>query len=237
MTHRLQRARLRAFSITALLLIASSLCAQTPAFDKGALTAKMAENKKKLEQYTYLQKTEVFVLDKLRTTRVQSIHYNTVTGAKIVTLVSSDPPIVEQQAEDARRRNGGIIRRAIQEKRDETKAYIERLTALMQQYLPPNPTTLKAAMSRVQISAPVGGDVKVAFANYVKPGDNFTLSVDQSTKTVKDVSVTSTLDTDPVTFHVSFSQLPDGTNYPGSTLIESPVKDIRIQVSTSDYHK
>jgi hypothetical protein len=238
MTYRRKMVTLCGLTISALIFVGSSLHAQMADMDRAALTRKVAENKKQLEQYTYLQTTKVFLLSKLRTTRVERVHYDPTTGEKIATFVSSDPPPQTQQDD---RIQGGPIQRAIQRRReeikDEVKDYIVRLTGLMKQYLPPAPDRIKADMPSANISVPTNGEVKITFPNYWKQGDQLTLTVDKVSKTLKDVLVTSTLDLDPVTFHVSFSQLPDGTNYPASTSLESPAKDLRILVTTSDYQK
>jgi hypothetical protein len=136
-----------------------------------------------------------------------------------------------------RRVLGQIKERKIEEKKDEIKEYVGRLTGLMSQYLPPNSDRIKAAMSRALITPPADGVAKVTLPDYLKAGDKMTLTLDSTSKTLTQILVNSMLDSDPVSFEVNFNKLPDGTNYPSLTSIDSPAKELRIQVSTSDYRK
>jgi hypothetical protein len=222
------------------LLVALSLTtlihAQMGMGNNGEITEKITENGKKLKQYNHLQKTEVFFKGDLRTTKLARIHYDSVTGEKI-----SEPMETEAAATDPqggrRRVLGQIKERKIEEKKDEIKEYVERLTGLMSQYLPPNSDRIKAAMSRALITPPADGVAKVTLPDYLKAGDKMTLTLDSTSKTLTQILVNSMLDSDPVSFEVNFNKLPDGTNYPSLTSIDSPAKELRIQVSTSDYRK
>jgi hypothetical protein len=217
-------------------LLTVSLHAQMGMGGNGEMAEKVAENSKKLKQYTHLQKTEVFFKEELRKTSLARVHYDSVTGEKFSEPL--DAPAPEADAQGGRRRVLGQIKeRKIEEKKDEMKEYIERLTGLMSQYLPPNADRLKAAMPHAQVTPPSDGVAKIVLADYLKAGDKMTLFADPSTKTLSKILVNSSLDSDPVSFQVDFSRLPDGTNYPASTSIDSPAKELRIQVTTSDYHK
>lgn len=216
--------------------LASFAYAQMGMGGNGDMAEKMAENGKKLKQYNYLQKTEVFFKGDLRTTKMARVHHDSVTGEKISEPMET--AAAETQPDTGRRRMLGQIKeRKIEEKKDEMKEYIERLTGLMSQYLPPNSDRVKAAMPHALITPPADGVAKVTFPDYMKSGDKMILSVDPATKALNEVLVNSSLDDDPVSFQVKFNKLPDGTNYPSLTTIDSPAKQLRIQVSTSDYRK
>jgi hypothetical protein len=204
--------------------------------NNGEMTEKIAENGKKLKQYNYLQKTEVFFKGNLRTTKLARVHYDSVTGEKISEPMETQPAATEPQG-GRRRVLGEIKERKIEEKKDEMKEYVERLTGLMSQYLPPNSDRIKAAMSRALIMPPADGVAKVTLPDYLKAGDKMSLTLDSTSKTLTQILVNSMLDSDPVSFQVNFNKLPDGTNYPSLTSIDSPAKELRIQVSTSDYRK
>jgi len=203
----------------------------------GDMAEKMAENSKKLKEYNYLQKTEIFYKGESKGIKMARVHFDSVTGEKIVEPM--DSPAAETQPENGGRRRllGQVKERKIEEKKDEMKDYIERLTGLMQQYLPPNSDRVKAAMSRALMTPPSNGVAKITLPDYLKSGDKMVLSVEPATKALTEVAVNSTLDNDPVSFQVNFNKLPDGTNYPSLTSIDSPAKELRIQVTTSDYRK
>jgi len=212
-------------------LLATPVFAQ---FAGGEFAANMAENSKKLKQYTYLQKTEVYLRGELRTSKRAEVHFDSVSGEKIVVPLNS-----EDAAEAAPAGPRGRIRsRIVERKKDEMKDYVDRLVGLMGQYLPPNPDRVKAAMAQAQITPPAEGqDARVELSHYLKPGDRVTLSVNAATKKLNQIAIQSDLDGDPVSFLVSFARLPDITNYPATTSIKAEAKALEIRVSTSDYRK
>lgn len=219
--------------VSAIVLGLVAFCAAQMATGGGGQMAEnMAENSKKLKQYTYLQKTEVFLKGEARSTKVDQVHYDS-SGQKVVVPVSSTPSAEGQQGG-----GGGRLRqRVVEKKKDEMKDYIERLVGLMGQYLPPNGDRIKAAMPRAQITPPSGGEAKIALPDYLKQGDTMTLSIEPATKALSKILINSSLDEDPVKFTIDFAKLPDGTNYPSMTSIQSPSKELEIRVTTSDYHK
>jgi len=194
----------------------------------GEFRNSMAENSQKLKQYTYLQKTEVYLKGELKSTKLDQVHYDATTGEKVTVPLTSPPP------EQSGRRLG---HRMVEKKKDEMKEYVERLVGMMGQYLPPNPDRVKAAWPRAQITPPSNGVAKIALNGYLKPGDVMNLSFNTETKHLTQILVNSKLDDDPVSYLVSFSTLPDGTNYPALTSIQSQAKNLEIRVKTSDYHK
>jgi hypothetical protein len=226
--------RLRAFCLfLPIVLVACSATAQMGG--GGALTASVAENSRKLKQYTYKQTTQLYLGGELRKTQLAQVHYDS-SGQRVV--VPQDPPDEQQSQQPGRRRLGGrIIAKKIEEKKDEMKEYVERLVGLMGQYLPPNPDRLKAAAPKAQVSMSESGDAKIAMKDYLKPGDLMTLAVDPSNKQLNQIVINSWLDEDPASFVVNFARLKDGTNYPSLTTVQSTAKQLELRVTTSDYHK
>lgn len=189
----------------------------------------IAANKRKLQQYTYLQETEVYVGGRLRNTRVARVHYDPVTGAKVSVPLDSG---------NAERPQGRRLRaRIIRKRRNEMKAYIQRLLRLMREYLPPAPSAIKLAMPRARITPAAGRDFRVTFNSYVKPGDRVIFRINRTTRKLDQISIRSRMDGDPVSFDVVFARLADGTNYPSVTSIKSGAKNLEVRVIASDYRK
>ena len=223
------------YSTLLFLILTAALASQAYAqMGGGEFAATIAENSKKLKQYTYTQKTQVYFKGELRTTKMSQVHFDTTTGEKVVVPMDMDD--AAQQPEQGR---GGRLReRIVEKKRDEMKEYVERLVGLMHQYLPPNPDRIKAAIPRAQMTPPAGGgDAKIALSDYLKPGDTVTFSMNPQAKKLDQIAINSSLDSDPVSFIVDFARLADDTNYPSMTNIKSEAKGLEIRVSTSDYHK
>ena len=63
------------------------------------------------------------------------------------------------------------------------------------------------------------------------------MSIDPASKSLTEIMIDSSLDSDPVSFQVNFNKLPDGTNYPALTTINAPAKQLRLEVSSSDFQK
>jgi hypothetical protein len=206
----------------------------------GEFAEHLAENNKKLKEYTYLQKTEVYLKGQLKSTKLDQVHYDATTGQKVsVPLNGGAGEQAQQEAGGGRRGRlaGRMMEKKIEEKKDEMKEYVERLTGMMHQYLPPNADRVKAALPHSDITPPAGGVAKIALHDYLKPGDVMNLSIDPGSRAITQIFITSKLDDDPVSYLVSFSKLPDGTNYPALTSIKSEPKELEIRVTTSDYHK
>jgi len=202
----------------------------------GDFSEKTAENTKKLKQYSYLKTTKVYYKGELKNTKLARVHYD-ATGEKV--SVPLDPPA--PQAAPASNGRGGMMGRIkekkIAEAKDEMKEYTERVIGLMGQYLPPNADRMKAALTKAQITPNDNGKAKITMADYLKAGDKMIMSIDPGSKSLTEIMIDSSLDSDPVTFQVNFNKLPDGTNYPALTTINAPAKQLRLEVSSSDFQK
>jgi len=229
------RSRSRALFFALAILLSTAFATGQMTGGGAALTEKVAENSRKLKQYTYKQTTQVYLRGELRRTQVAQVHYDS-SGEKV--LVPQESPDAQPAQAQARRRLGGrIIEKKIEEQKDEMKEYVERLVGLVGQYLPPNPERLKAAAPNAQTSMSESGDARIALKGYLKPGDMMTLAVDPSSKQLNQIVINSTLDEDPVSFVVNFARLKDGTNYPSLTTVQSPAKQLELRVITSDYYR
>jgi hypothetical protein len=202
----------------------------------GDFAEKTAENSKKLKQYSYLQTTKIYFKGEMKTTKLARVHYD-ASGEKVTVPLDTPAPQEAQQANGRQGRLGALKQKKIAEKKDELKDYTERVIGLMGQYLPPNPDRMKAALPKAQITPNDNGKAKIALSDYLKPGDKMVMSIDPATKSLTEIMIDSSLDTDPVSFQVNFNKLPDGTNYPSLTTINAPAKEMKLEVSGSDYQK
>jgi hypothetical protein len=124
----------------------------------------------------------------------------------------------------------------------EMKDYMERVAALVHQYVPPDPEKIKAAQAagNVSIQPAPGGVATLSFKNYLKEGDSLALDLDSAAKQIRKVNVHSYLDDpkdDPVTLAVTFASLPDGTNHVQRSVLDATAKQIQVTVTNSDYQK
>jgi hypothetical protein len=224
---------LNSFKRSATLVAALAAISLTPQLQAQkatglAIESTMAENSEKLKHYTFKQKAEVYLKGELKRTTVSQVHFES-SGQRVVVPLETSP------AADAQQARGPIKRRIAEQKKDEIKDYVERLTGLMGQYLPPTADKIQAAIPAAQFSQPNPGVAEATFPDYLKSGDSLTISLSSAERRIAQVRVKSSLDSDPVSIVVTFSQLPDGTNYPATTSLNSPAKEIELRISTYDY--
>jgi len=134
------------------------------------------------------------------------------------------------------------MKKAIVEKKvGEMKEYMERVAALVPEYVPPSPQNIQAAQAAGNIAiTPTPPIITINIKNYLKPGDSVTLGFDAAAKKMSSYNVDSYLDDpqdDVVKLAVKFAPLPDGTTHVQQTLLDATAKKIEVRVTNSDYKK
>ncbi len=83
------------------------------------------------------------------------------------------------------------------------------------------------------------GIVNLTFKNYAQPGDQMVIAVDTTGKKISTISVNTYMGEakDAVTLNVSFSTLPDGTNYVEKTVLDATAKQMVVTTLNTNYHK
>jgi hypothetical protein len=129
----------------------------------------------------------------------------------------------------------------IEKKTGEMKAELEAATALVHQYVPPDPGMMQVVMNAGTASlAQAGpGALVLKFPGYVKPGDALALTFDTAVKALRQIDVTTYLDTpqSPVTLKVGMQALPDGPRYAGNVVLGMPASQIEVRITNSSYQK
>lgn len=223
-------------------LVATTALAQNPGAAAqnqiGALRESLDRNRAALKSYTWVETTEISSKGEVRTRVQKSCRYGP-DGRVEKTPLGGTPP---EPAVGGRRR-GGLKQAIVEKKVEELKDYMERVGALVQQYVPPDPQKIQAAQQAGNISLQPGesqGSVTLTVTNYLKSGDSVAIGLDPVAKQVRAYDVHSYLDNpkdDAVTLAVTFGSLPDGTNYPQQTVLDAAGKKIQVKVTNSDYMK
>ena len=144
-----------------------------------------------------------------------------------------------QQSGGGRRGGGGRVKEAVVENKvEDLKDYMEKVAALVHEYVPPAPDKIQAAQAAGTVSPlPAGG---IAIANYVKPDDLLSIGFDMTAKKITTYKVNSYVEKpkeDEVTLSVTFGRLPDGTSYPQETVLKAAAKNVQVKVTNSGYKK
>ena len=201
-----------------------------------AIKTTSAENQKKLHQYTWTETSSITANGRDMPPKVSNCFYGpdgkvhkTPVGDTTETTASSG------------RRGGRFMQRIKEKKTAEMKDYMAQVSGVIKLYVPPSPERMQKAFEAHKVSFNKnGGNVDLVFKDYALAGDSMTIDFDTASKKIRSLSVKSWLDTpqNPVTLHVDFATLPDGTNHPSRTTLDARGQDI-VEVTSvnSNYRK
>lgn len=204
----------------------------TPAKQIEGLKASLAASAAALRSYEWIETTTASVKGEVRGS-TQTRNYYGADG-KLQKV-----PVSAPAAEKAKR---GLRGKIIANKKAEIEEYLKAAKALMANYVPPSPEKIQAAVAAGNVNVGVSSanaPVPITIKNYQKAGDQLVLTVDGSYTQLKNVSVSSYLDTpdDKITLTIKMAQLPDGTGYVATSMLDAPAKDVSIQIANSGHRK
>jgi len=136
---------------------------------------------------------------------------------------------------------GKLKQRMVEKKKAEMQDYLGEVKSLLALYLPPNPQKIQQAAQAHNVSLSrdaAAGLVNLTFKNYAIPGDKMVIAFDPAAKRIANVNVDTYMGEakDAVTLEVSFSTLPDGTNFAEKTVLNVAAKQMVITTLNMNYH-
>ncbi|MBV8477907.1 MAG: hypothetical protein JO138_18195 [Acidobacteriaceae bacterium] len=197
-----------------------------------ALKQNQAANKQRLAQYTWQETETISLKGEVKDTKVYQVQMGPNGPEKT--------EISDQKAQQGGGHEGRLKKHIIEKKKEEFQEYGQQIGALAKQYTTPDPDRLMQAKQQGNISLQLGnGTPSLVIKNYVKPGDQVTLTIDGQTKALSDVHVQSYLNdpSDAVTISAQYAKLPDGTNHVASTLVNGVSKQLTVNDQNSNYQK
>jgi len=231
-----------ALAFSGLLLAASVVRAQAPAAADRAAAIKeaLAKNQTALRQYSWIETTQISLKGEVKKTEQKQCSYGADGKVQKTPLPGAAPAAPPKESGGGRRR--GRIKEAIVEKKvDEMKDYMEKVAALVHEYVPPDAAKIQAAQAAGRAAVqPSGSTVALNVKDYNKPGDSLAIGFDSAAKHLSSYAVTSYVEKpkdDEVTLAVTFGTLADGTGYPQQTLLDARSKNIQVKVTNSGYKK
>jgi hypothetical protein len=236
---------LLALAVAALLLTTLSAQAPSPQEKIAALKESLAANQAALKQYTWVETTAISMKGEVKKQEQKQCYYGADGKVQKTPLAGAQPAPKkeEEQARSGRRgRGGGRVKEAvIENKVDDLKDYMERVAALVHEYVPPDPQKLQAAQAagRLTMQPSPGGIVILEAKDYVKPGDSLSIGFDSALKlsSYNSTSYVEKPKEDDVTLAVMFGKLPDGTAYPQQVVLDVKAKQIQVKVTNSGHKK
>ena len=197
----------------------------------AALKTEVAASQAALHQYEWIETTVISINGEEKARTEKQCYY----GADGVLQKVDVGPVPEEE------HKRGIRGRIAEKKKAEMTDYMKSAVALVKTYVPPDPAKLQAVRDAgdVTIQPKDGNRVRLAFANYEKPGDSLAIEVDLSTHKPTGISVATYLDgpSDAVTMGVIMSTLEDGTVYPSTTTLDAQAKNLVVTTTNSGYRK
>lgn len=136
---------------------------------------------------------------------------------------------------------GRLKQRMIEKKKAEIQDYLGEVKSLLALYIPPNPQKIQQAAHSGNVSLSrdaAAGLINLTFKNYAQPGDQMVVAFDPVAKMITNISVNTYTGEakDTVTLNVSFSTLPDGTNYVEKTVLDMAAKQMLVTTLNTNYH-
>ena len=222
--------------LMSLLLSASLGWAQEDSQEKlktwlAAVKASMGKSRQSLRQYAWVESTEISLKGE-----VKSLNQNDCRYGPDGTVQKTPTTAPTEQ-----KKKRGLRGKIVENKKEELADYMERAASLVKRYVPPDPLSLESAMraGRGTLQPAPQGKVVLVFRDYAKPGDEFALTFDGPGKRIDGVKVRSYLDEpeDAVGLTLSFSNLPDGTNYLSESLLDAPAKKVQVKTTNFGHQK
>jgi len=198
----------------------------------AAFKQSTAENQKALRQYAWTESTQLSLKGEVKNTKVEQCQYG--PDGKVQKKLLTAPPEKKEMR--------GLKKRVVEKKTGEMKDYLEDVVALIQQYVPPQPESIKADVASGNASfSPKGPDtIQLQFKDFVKKGDAVTFTLDTAAKAIRQLKVDTYMDDEgkeKVALAVDYETLPDGTNYAASKSLDVTAKKIAVKITADNYLK
>jgi hypothetical protein len=213
--------------------LTSGLFAQTEIQDDIATIKKnLMDSKEKIKQYEWIETTTSFINGEQKSVKQNQCYYS--VDGKLTKVATG--------ATTQAKTPGGVRGKVIANKKEEMADYVSAAVAKIQTYLPPDPGKIQniysAGKSTIQVLEP-NNKFKISFPDYNEPGDVLAVSLDRTNKKLMALDVTTSVDdpTRKVVFNITFSNLPDGTQFAGKTTLDASEKNLKIVIENSGFKK
>src|SRR5215472_15350892 len=214
----------RLMLLAALVLLSTlSTQSQNPELQEKLAAVKQAaaENKQRLQQYQWIETTQLTLKGNQKPSTQTSCRYG--PDGQVQKTPIGPPP---QQPS-----GGRMKQKIVEKKKEEMKDYIQDVKDVLAMYVPPDPQRMQQAYQAGNVALnPVPEAVNLVFSNYAQPGDKMTLTFNTATKKIAALSVDTYMgeEKDKVTLQVQMGSLPDGTNYAQQTVLNASAKELTV---------
>ena len=230
-----------AVGIVAALMPVAAQAPPSPDQLVGALKQNLAASEKRLRQYEWVETTAISLKGEEKSRKQQRVYYG--ADGKLTKLPIGEPK-AEAEPSGGRqgrgRRGGGRVKEnIIENKKDDLVEYMGKASALIHQYVPPDPALVQKAKdaNNLKVVPQPDGKLRLEFQNYLQPKDMMLIDVDAKAALLSALSVATYLENpeDAVKLDVRFATLADGTSFTSQTTLDAKAKDIRVVVENSGH--
>ncbi len=226
---------------TVAFLLSGALAAQqaggTPQERVAALKQSLQESQTRIRQYEWIETTIISLKGEEKGRTQKRVYYG--ADGTLQKIPMGEPAAQPAPAGGRGGRGGRLKEKIVENKKDDMKEYMERATALVQQYVPPQPADIQRARDagKVTVSPVAAGRVRLEFPDFLKPADRLSVDVDAAANRLLGLSVASYLDKaeDAVVLAVRLGALNDGTGYTAETTLDAAAKNIRVVIQNAGH--
>jgi hypothetical protein len=220
--------------------------APNPAADKQARVAaikqSLAQNQATLKQYTWIETTQVSMKGEVKKEEQKQCFYGADGKVQKTPLSGAAPPQQQQPQRGGGQRGGRVKKNIVENKVEDLKDYLEKVAALVKDYVPPDPQNIQAAETagNISVQPAAQGAVTLTIKNYLKMGDSLALGFDTTANKMNSYNVNSYVEKpkdDVVTLAVTFGRLDDGTSFPQQVVLDAKAKNVQVKITNAGYKK
>ena len=192
----------------------------------------LTDSKANMVNYEWLETTTTSLKGEQKSVKQNQCYYS----------VDGKLTKVETGGSTQEKAKGGIRGRVIANKKEDMADYIKACIDKVQTYLPPDAAKLQqiygAGKTSIRVLEP-GKKFKLSFPDYNAKGDILSISVDKANQKLMALEVNTYVDNpkEKVVFNVAYSDLPDGTQYAGSTTLDAVAKELKIVIVNGGFKK
>jgi len=200
-----------------------------PAAIAAGVVAARQKSDSLLRQYTWNSRVDVLKAGTVQETKIEQV--NVLPGGQLQYVVLNDAkaplPV-------------GFLRRiGAENERKQMDTYLHGLHELVGKYTLPGSATIGGFLGGAMISTGTAPDgtttLTTTGAGVVVPGDSLTYTFDAKTFAALRVDFSTTYNGDAVTVTTTFRTLPNGLTYPQYSTVNSPAKQLVVQIHNYDY--
>ena len=198
----------------------------------GMIKKNLTDSKETIKKYEWIETTTTFYKGEEKSVKQNQCYYS----------VDGKLTKVETGGSAQAKGPGGLKGKIVANKKEDMADYIKAAIAKIQTYLPPDAGKIQqiyaAGNATIQVLEP-GKKFKLNFPDYNEKGDMLSISVDKENQKIMALDVSTSVD-DPakkVVFNITYDDLPDATQYAGSTTLDAQAKSVKIVIVNSGFKK